>query len=260
MSDKHVPQDPTTSVIISSVERALEVLIYLNNQAEPVGISQISKDMELYKSTIFRTLVTLESKKFVRQDPKTGKYSLGISLYSMAKKFSHFDVYATYADALSAEFNESINVSILEVNDNQPYKSTIIVKAECADKTLFVSPKLGSSMDCYCSSVGKCLLAFSENIDQALLQKYVFKHYTDTTITSYEELIKNIQHVRECGYAVDLGEREIGIMCIGVPILNREGFAVAAMSLSGPTVRMQHSLENAVVRLKETSAEITTLL
>ena len=46
---------------IQALDRALELLIYLNKQGREVGITQIASDMGVYKSTVFRTLSTLEA-------------------------------------------------------------------------------------------------------------------------------------------------------------------------------------------------------
>ena len=60
---------------------------------------------------------------------------------------------------------------------------------------------------------------------------------------------------------MDNEEQEIGLMCVGVPILDKNGEAVAAMSISGPTQRLQHHDISLIVdKLKQTSAEITPLL
>lgn len=73
-----------TSVIINSVDRALDILNYLYEQGKEVSITQISKDLDIYKSTVYRTLATLESKDFVEKNPETEKYGLGMKLLSSA--------------------------------------------------------------------------------------------------------------------------------------------------------------------------------
>jgi DNA-binding IclR family transcriptional regulator len=246
---------------IKAVERALEILLYLNRQAEPVGISQISKDLGIYKSTVFRTLQTLESQHFVEQHKDSGKYGLGVVYISMASKINTHDIYRPFAASLHKEFNEAVNVSILDASSAGVYRSIIVLKEDSKDNILSVSPRVGSVMDCYCSSVGKCLLAFSPNISERTLKNYKFVRYTVNTITDVPALLAEIRKVREQGYAVDDEEQEIGLTCVGVPILDRKGEAVAAMSVSGPTQRMQnHDIALIVQQLKRTSANISALL
>lgn len=249
------------SNLINSVERALDVLLYLNRADGPVGVSQISKDMGMHKSTVFRTLATLESRRFVFQNPDSGKYSLGVSLYSMSNKIQFYDVFKPFARQLGEEFKEAVNVSILESTAEGVFRSTIVVKEDSKDNVLSVSPTIGTSMDCYCSSVGKCLLAFSPDVPVESLQKYSFARYTHKTIAGPDELVEELARVRAIGFAVDDEEQEIGLTCVGVPIFDPSGQAVAAMSISGPTPRMQaHDTEKLAQRLREVAAEITTLL
>nr|WP_321255707.1 IclR family transcriptional regulator [uncultured Pseudodesulfovibrio sp.] len=247
--------------IISSVARALDVLLYINSQKDPVGISTISKDMGIYKSTVFRTLATLEDRHFVQQDPETGKYTLGVSLFSMANKITLYDVFVPFVKELNQEFKETVNVSVLDKTTSGPYQSVVVVKEDAIDNVLSVSPQVGSKNDCYCSSVGKSLLAFSSDISDEILKKYEFKKYSPNTIASYDELVAELAKVKRDGYSLDNEEQEVGLICVGVPVFNKKGEAIAAMSVSGPSQRIQHiNIENVVTRLKQVASEITELV
>lgn len=244
-----------------SVERALDILIYLNREGTSVGVSQIAKDLGVYKSTVHRTLQTLESRHFVEQDKETGKYGLGVIFISMAAKIKKYDLFRPFASRLRAEFRETINVSVMDETTDDIYKSLIVYKEDSDAGILSVSPRLGSSIECYCSSVGKCLLAFTAGVSEAKLSRYRFVKYTANTIIDKASLLAELKLIRERGYALDNEEQEVGLFCVGVPILNKDGSAVAAMSLSGPVKRMQdHDCSLLIGRLKETAAEITPLL
>lgn len=248
------------SNIINSVARALDVLLYIKSQEEPVGISTISKDMDIYKSTVFRILATLESKKFVQQDPKSGKYALGVALFSMGNKIDLYDVFKPFAKALCEEFGETVNVSVLNISKSGVPQSVVVVKEEKSDNVLSVSPKIGTSMDCYCSSVGKSLLAFSKDVPEEALGLYDFIQFTSKTITDQDALKEQLETIRRNGYAVDDEEQEVGLTCIGAPIM-KDGNAIAAMSVSGPTSRIQrHDMDMLAKRLIEVAGEISELI
>lgn len=70
---------------IQSVDRALEVLIYLEAADQETSITKMASDMGVYKSTIYRTLATLEARGFVRKNPDTDRYWLGNRLFSLGK-------------------------------------------------------------------------------------------------------------------------------------------------------------------------------
>lgn len=250
--------------IINAVDRALDMLIYLYNAGTEVSITKIAEDMGIYKSTVFRTLATLEAKGFVAKNPETEKYSLGIRLYiigtSIGEKMGIQKLVKPYAKELHDEFNEAVNISILERNEKDIYRSVIIYKEENKQILRFNS-EVGSRNDCHCAAVGKCLLAFSENIDLSIYDERPMIKYTEHTIVTREALEQELEQVREQGYAVDDEEREIGLTCIGAPILKNGQYAVAAISLSGPTSRIKdENYENKISRLCQITREISNSL
>lgn len=251
-----------SSDIIQSVDRALEILIYLHNAGKEIGITQIAEDLNVYKSTVFRTLNTLEHRGFVKKNPETERYWLGPRLFTLGKSVEHNmgiqEIIGPYAIELYEQYHEVVNVSILEKDQYGVYKSVIIYKAENPNQILKANPPVGSSSECHCSSIGKCLLAFGKNIDLSIYEKYKLTHHTIYTITSIEELKNELKRVKENGYAIDREELEIGLTCIGAPILDRNNYAIAAISLSGPSSRiLSNNLEEKIETIKNIAGRIS---
>ncbi len=251
------------SDIIQSVDRALEVMIYLYQEGKETGITKIAADLGVYKSTVYRTLVTLENRGFVRKNPETEKYWLGNRLFVLGKgvenRMGLQEVVRPYAKKLYEAYCEVVNVSILERNPDDVYRSVIILKEESDRQVLTVNPPVGSSSECYCSSVGKCLLAFSADIDLGVYENHPMRPYTEHTITTVSALRSELMKVRERGYALDHEELEHGLTCIGAPILDHNGLAVAAISLSGPTSRMlSGDIEERIEAVKRIAREISS--
>ncbi len=253
------------SEMIVAVDRALEILLTLYNNGEEMGVSEIGRILDLHKSTIHRSLATLENKGFVYQNKETDKYWLGIKIYAMGlligEKLSLGDLVKPYAKELFDEFQEVVNVSILDKSSTGAYKTIIILKEVDTNKVLSVNPNIGSSSDAHTSSVGKCLLAFSKDIDFEKVSKKPLKEYTENTLSNWDDLIDELEEVRKNGYAIDDEEQEIGLTCIGAPILDREGHAVAAISLSGPSSRMKKGdFEEKILKVKETAQNISMVV
>lgn len=251
------------SVIINSVDRALDILLYLYNQGTETAITKISTDLGIYKSTVYRTLATLQNKEFVSQNPENGKYSLGIKFFiigtSIGEKVGITKVVKPFAKMLYDEFHEAVNVSILEKNPLDVYRSVIVYKEE-NNQILQFNSQIGSRNECHCAGVGKCLLAFGENVDLSVYEKYPMASYTERTIVTRADLEHELTIVREQGYALDDEEREIGLTCIGVPIM-MNGHAVAAISLSGPTTRIKYDrYQYKIDRLCEIGRQISVQL
>lgn len=247
---------------IVSVDRALDILLILYNNGKEMGVSEIGRELELHKSTVHRTLATLEDKGFVHQNKENGRYWLGIKLYAMGllvgEKLSLADLLKPYTKKLFDEFKEVINVSILDTDSSDGYKSIVILKEVDNQKTLSVNPNVGSSSDVHVSSVGKSLLAFTEDLDIEKLKGV--KKYTENTLTDIDEILEELEKVRKEGYSIDNEEQEIGLTCIGAPILGKDGYAIAAISMSGPSSRMrQNDFDLKIQRVKETAAEINRI-
>lgn len=251
------------SDIIQSVDRALEVMIYLYHEGKETSITKIAADLGVYKSTVYRTLVTLENRGFVRKNPETDKYWLGNRLFVLGKgvenRMGLSEIVRPYAKKLYDAYCEVVNVSILERNPDDVYRSVIILKEESDRQVLTVNPPVGSSSECYCSSVGKCLLAYSSDIDLGVYDTHPMRPHTEHTIITVSALRAELAKVRERGYAMDHEELEYGLTCIGAPILDQKGEAVAAISLSGPTSRMlTGDIEERIEAVKRIAREISS--
>lgn len=251
------------SDIIQSVDRALEVMIYLYHEGKETSITKIAADLGVYKSTVYRTLVTLENRGFVRKNLETDKYWLGNRLFVLGKGVENRmglpEIVRPYAKKLYDAYCEVVNVSILERNPDDVYRSVIILKEESDRQVLTVNPPVGSSSECYCSSVGKCLLAYSSDIDLGVYDTHPMRPHTEHTIITVSALRTELAKVRERGYAMDHEELEYGLTCIGAPILDQKGEAVAAISLSGPTSRMlTGDIEERIEAVKRIAREISS--
>lgn len=251
--------------VINSIDRALEILLYLHSKKKEMGISEISRDLGIYKSTIHRTLNTLEKKGFVSQNPENEKYWLGLKLYALGMAVGDSldlkEMVKPYAQALSERFNESVNVSILDTSSGNIPMTMIIHKVEVSSHRVNVAPKVGEYHLAYSSAVGKSMLAFSEADVIESMQACEFVKFTPNTIGSYPELVEELGKIRMTRVSVDNEEEEIGLTCVASPILDSEKKPIAAISLTGPTYRMlEHGLDEIQKQVYDTASKISEML
>ncbi len=236
---------------IQSVERALRILTLFQETKREMGVSEIARELGDYKSTVHRTLNTLAQQGFVKKNPDNEKYWLGFMNYSIGMAYrdnsKFLDEVSAVANLLFEEFNEVVNVSDLIVDDDGSYKSRIIYHKTSTGRVLMANPLVGSLTDAHGSSVGKCLLAFSDEIDDDYFVTAKLKKYTANTIVDNDEFVKEINDIREKGYALDNEEVTMGLFCVGAPIFDIYGKVVAAMSVSGPTSRMKRIKLDSIV-------------
>ncbi|MBP1764005.1 MAG: yagI [Firmicutes bacterium] len=249
---------------ILSVHKSIDVLLLLQNEGREMGVTEIAKRLGMNKSTIHRILSTLDSRDFVQQNSETGKYWLGLRLYSLgmtiADKLPLKVIAAPYLKALSEKFNEGVHMAVLDRSFNLFPKILIIDKIQ-TQQLLSFTPPIGSGSTCNSSGMGKCLLAFCPD---EYLRRYIgtpLPRLTKNTITEWPEFLQEMKHIREDGYAIDQEELEIGLTCVAGPILNRKQEIVAAISLSGPTSRINSDmLPDIIAEVKRTAKAISQLL
>ncbi len=249
---------------INSIDRALDILLLLQQEGREMGVTQISSALGIYKSTVHRTLATLERKGFVQQNPDNGKYWLGIRLYSLGmlirERLPLKNIAYPYAKELSERFDEVVHISILDKNAVAYPKHIIIDKIQGRQQVLSLTPPVGSSAACHSAAVGKCLIAFSP---RSYLQRFIgnpLPAYTDRTICNWDKLLAELETIRRRGYAVDDEELELGLTCVAGPILDRHSGIIAALSLSGPTTRVRARFEEIVAEVMRTTRAISASL
>lgn len=250
--------------VIHSIGRALDILLLLQQEGREMGVTQISGSLGIYKSTVYRTLTTLENKGFVQQNPDNGKYWLGMKLYSLGmlirEKLPLTQVAHPYAQALSDKFKEVVHISVLDKTAEQYPKHIILDKVE-SRQVLSLTPPIGSSAPCHSSAVGKCLLAFAP---QKYLEKFIgcpLSSYTHKTVVNWERLLEQLAEIRRQGYSLDDEELEVGLTCIAGPIFDRQREMIAALSLSGPTSRLRSDrFDDIVEEITKITRQISALM
>ena len=148
---------------------------------------------------------------------------------------------APFLRKLSQKTNESINFSILE--DKEVVSLSKIESSE----VLRTDIKIGARLPAHCTAVGKAILAFLPEEQFTILygnENDRLNTPTKNSISSVIELKECLKKIRKNRYAIDKEEYQIGINCLGVPILNAKGIAVAGISITGPSSRFNLSKMN----------------
>jgi DNA-binding IclR family transcriptional regulator len=243
--------------LINSIDRALDILLLLQQEGREMGVTQISAALGIYKSTVHRTLATLEGKGFVQQNPDNGKYSLGMLI---RERLPLKNIAYPLAKELSEKFDEVVHISILDKNALMYPKHIIIDKIQGRQQVLSLTPPVGSSAACHSAAVGKCLVAFSP---RSFLERFIgnpLPSFTDKTICDWDKLLAELDTIKRRGYAVDDEELELGLTCVAGPILDRHAGIIAALSLSGPTTRVRARFAAIVEEVIKTTRAISASL
>lgn len=244
---------------LSSVKNALRILRSFTMDEPEKRISDISKSLELNKSTVSRTMSTLASEGFVLKDPETQKYRLGLSILSLSGIINtNMDIYQESMPVLNKlveTCGETAHISILD-NDEVIY----LQKVECNHPVRFLT-HVGKRNPAYCTSAGKVLLAFSnEEITEAIIANGL-QPYTEHTITEPDALRAHLKQVREMGHSYSYEELSEGVISIGAPAFDYTGKIIAALSVVGPKQRIHSGkIQNILHHTLHASAEVSSRL
>ena len=236
-----------------AIDRAFDVLSSFV-QCPEQGITDIAERTRLKPSTVHRIVRALVSSGYLEQRQDTDHYRFGhaaLVLGHSAREALGFDVAMPILEQLGGETGESINMGVRDGSE-----VVVVLRVESVQPLRFDQPA-GSRISLHCSSMGKSLLAFGDaNIDGLELTKI-----TPTTITTKVALRRELEETRSRGFSYDLEESIPGVSCVGAPILDADGQAVAAIGVQAPTVRMTPERQAAIGRrLIQATAEISAAM
>ena len=244
-----------------SVEKTLQIIEVLANEREPLRLAELSKRVEMPASTVLRMVNTLVEHGYAYQDAQSLRYGLTLRFaqigHMISAQLKIRDVVHPYLVELSRMTGESTCLAVEE-----DMEVIYIDVVDGADGMLKIMQRIGKRAPLHSTGVGKLMLTgySPEKLDR-LAQEKGLSALTPRTLTSIQELAREIGLIRKQGYAVDDEECELGARCVAAPIFDYENRIVAAISVSGPVSRItrKRALELAPV-VTEIADKISGLL
>lgn len=225
-----------TNYQIQSVSHAIDLLEQFHDDDYELGVTELSKRLNLHKNNLFRLLTTLELRGYIEQNRVTENYRLGLKTLELGHTFIRqmelLRETKPVLEAMVKECNETTYVAILKD------QYIIYLDAVETNMTVRVTRMVGSMLPAYCTAAGKIQLAYmnDKELDNYLPTKEL-KKYTHNTITDRDALKRELKLAAERGYALDNEELDIGVKCASSPIRDYTSRIIGAVSISGPSVR-----------------------
>ncbi|MFD0712365.1 IclR family transcriptional regulator [Paenibacillus sp. GCM10027626] len=217
---------------VPALEKAHAVLNLIADQPGRFKLIELSRTLEINKSSMFSLLQTMEALEWVKRE--TGDtYSIGRGLSRIGFSFAqHYDVKAQFRQEgaiVRSTIGETLQLAKLA-----GWEVLYLEKLEVPSPVRLVSEP-GMRFPAYATGLGKALLAFeAEERMEQLLQESELSQLTPYTLTDMEKLRKELRLTRERGVAYDMQEAVMGFNCIAAPVFNQSGKAVYAVSCSMP--------------------------
>lgn len=241
--------------LVQTIERVSTIFDVMAKSAQGISLKELSAKVGLPKGTTHRLLTSLAYFGYVRQASESKNYRLGFKLVELGNRLlDHLDLRAQarpFLINLCKKTKETVHLVILDKNE-----ALYVDKVVSDEKPggLQMVSRVGLRVPVHCSSVGKVFLAqYSDQEFERFVQEKGLEKRTENTITNTEKLKHHLKEIYRQGYAVDDEENEKGIRCVGAPIFNQQGQVIAAVSISGPTVRIskkiiQETMKNEVMK------------
>lgn len=245
--------------MLSSVANALRVLEFVSRERE-AGISQIARELELTVGTVYRLVATLVDAGYVEQNPANRRYRPGPKISELARVMRPDGDFVALAHPrlqwLMDQTGETTNVGVLRDG------MVVYVDRVVTSGPLAVAVSIGSRVPAYCTSLGRAMLAFADaaTVDGYLKALPRLSRADPQVPPSREQLTTILTKVRELGYAEDAGDYSPDIACLGAPILDSRGQAMAAVSLSGLRSRVTERKSDLLAPLQTAAKELSELL
>lgn len=242
---------------VKSVDRALHLLEIMAEEKRGVELQELCKKTHINTTTLYRLLQTLQNRGFVTQNPYTERYRLGLKLlelgHAVTNQIELREIALPFLEKLMEKTGETANLVILDEGE-----AVYIEKVE-SPASLRMFYRIGKQAPAHATGVGKVLLAAlpSEKVTEIIKTKGLCK-LTENTITSPENLQKELEKIRDNGFAIDNEECEVGAKCIGAPVRDYTNQVVAAVSISGPGARLSEERLNELAEVvKDTAYKIS---
>lgn len=218
---------------IGASETSFRIIEHLRDE-DGVGVSEVADAVGVSKSTAHNHLQTLRSMGYVVQEE--GGYAVGLEFLSLGdharQRYSLYPVVKENVDELVEAVGERAQVMV-EENGRGVY----LYQAK-ADKAVETDSHVGMTVKLHATAIGKAYLAFCDEAERDRVLQGQLGTKTPNTVTDRDELEAEFEQIREAGHAFNDEERILGMRAVGAPILTDTGEVLGALSVSGPTTRM----------------------
>jgi DNA-binding IclR family transcriptional regulator len=239
---------------MSSVRRTLDVLDLLARKA-PLGLRAIADALELPATSVHRLLHELAAESVVERDSE-GSWRLANRLMALVdlqlESLSFQRLARPFCETIAAAVGETVNINALSGD------GCVCIDKVRGNEQMQLDWRVGSRGPLHCGGAAKAILAYLPESERQRICELPKSRFTQHTITTAGALQLELRKIRERGYAIDNQEVVIGVYCVAVPILDRGGRPVGAISISGPAPKAPGSQVMPLVRhLNEACAHVS---
>ena len=219
-----------------TLARALAILDCFDVDQPLLGVRELARQLRMSRSTVGRLLATMRSAGVLSQDPVTRCYMMGPKVLTWSAIYtSGLDIRNRARPALEElhrATRETISLYILNGDER------ICVDRIESQENLRMTTRVGEWLPIHTEASGRVFLAFMSPVLRKEVISRVYKKPSASGKPSWEALLDDLKKIQALGYAVSHGESAAGASCVSAPVFDATGKPIAAITISGPTIRM----------------------
>lgn len=230
---KQTEKQPAT---VKSADRVLDILELFAERREAINLTELARELDMPASSAHKLLQNLLSRGYLETDKQGKMFRLGYKLFEIGSRYAQRTDLAGEFQLVAQKMVDTINESVFMTIRNGEM-ALYIAEKQSTHPVRFVS-HLGMQLPLHATAMGKVLLSgmTEEEVGKLYPDKQLGR-LTDTTITDYEELLRQIERIRTDGLGYSQGESVHGIRCVAAPVYGASGQIVSSIGVSMPESR-----------------------
>jgi IclR family transcriptional regulator, KDG regulon repressor len=230
---------PKKKAKTTTIDIALDILELYSPTQKQLGISEIASRLGRKISSVHRTLAILKNRGYMEQAVERGKYGLGLKVFELGCVYRNqtdlIREVGARLERLARATDETVNLAVLRAGGRDV---TYVFKID-SPHVLRTDIQIGTKLWAHCTALGKVLLAALDRAELDVLYPphSALEGYTERSLKDTDRLRVELERARREGFALDRGEFRREVVCVAMPLRDRDGRVAAAVSVSGPASR-----------------------
>jgi IclR family KDG regulon transcriptional repressor len=220
----------------NTLVKGIGLLEVLARSERPMGVTELATRLGIGKSNVHRLLQALVELGYARRDAAGGTYAATIRLWELGSAvLAHLDLRRaaqSWMESLLECTRETVHLSVLDGDE------VVYVHKLDSPEPVRAYSSIGGRAPAHCVATGKAMLAWAGEPALAALATRL-RMYSPHTITVPAEFLRELERVRQQGYAVNRGEWRETVGGLAAPVRSPDGAVIAAIGISGPIERLR---------------------
>ena len=243
---------------LTAVGKSVKILEAFANEPYSYSALELSKELNINRTTVHRILSQLEEEQFVIQNNTDKKYSIGPNMFHIGAKYLYrnnkFDEIKSIIDKIAVKTRQNVGYTVIDSGKIiNLYESEVSMPAK-------ITYAQGTYFPINAGAYGKTIMAFYKPFKELekIVRKAELKKITPNSITDPEKLLEEYKKIRTRGYTISDEENLIGALGIGAPVFDKEGKIRGCLAIAAVKATIKkEDIEKLANMIKKGAKEIS---